>query len=186
MKNLILILTLTLITTTAQAGTLLEPYAGLHVNSRGTNNLSSCSVNCNGAVSGSAVGGRLGFQNMGVMLGLNGKRAWYNIEDISDSQGDGVTTTLGFFVGYDFPILLRVWAEYVFSGSTTWEDNSDLSWNVDNGTTLGLGYKVFPFVSLNLELGSLKFNEQDNDGVSTDIDYKLDTYMLSISIPLSL
>lgn len=184
MKSIILLLVFSLLAISAQAGTLIEPYAGLHVNSTSTNN--SCSTDCTKAISGSAVGGRLAFQNLGLMVGLNGKRAWHNFEDLSDSLGDAETTTLGFFVGYDFPVLLRVWAEYVFSGSSTWKENSDLTWKVDTGSTLGIGYKAFPFVSFNLEIGSLKFNEQDNNGTASDIDYSLNTYMLSISFPLGL
>lgn len=184
---LFIILSITVpFTTTAQAATLLEPYVGTHLNSTYTNESNTCTSSCSGSLTSSAVGGRLGFQNLGLMLGLNGKRAWYDFENVSDSLGEASTTTLGFFVGYDFPILLRAWFEYVISGRADWQDSDDVSWKVGSGKTFGIGYKVIPFVSLNLEFGSLKFTEQDAAGVATDIDVTLNTYMLSVSIPLSL
>lgn len=185
MKNLILLFSITLFafTSTAQAGFLLEPYMGMHFNSTYKDN--DCSGNCDGSISGIAIGGRAGFQNLGFMFGVSGKRVSYDVED--STQGDLATTTIGVFAGYDFPILLRVWGEYILSGTGAYDDSSsNQELNVGSGTTLGVGYKIFPFISLNLEIGSLNFDETTYDGGSNKIDTDLNTYMVGISVPISL
>lgn len=185
MKNLALLFALIAFafTSSAQAGLLLEPYMGMHVNSSLTDN--DCSSDCEKSISGMALGGRIGFQNFGFMLGLNGKRATYDVED--STSGDLVTTTIGVFAGYDFPILIRVWGEYIISGTGAWDDSSsNAELNVGSGTTLGIGYKVIPFVSLNLEIGAVNFDEATYDGGSNSVDTDFNTYMLSVSVPFSL
>ena len=185
MKNFLLLFSLTLFafSSPAQAGFLLEPYMGMHLNSSYTDN--DCASDCSKSISGIAIGGRAGFQNLGFMFGVSGKRVSYDVEDAT--SGDLATTTIGVFPGYDFPILLRVWGEYILSGTGAWDDSSsNQELNVASGTTLGVGYKIFPFISLNLEVGSIKFDETTYDGGSNEIDTDFNTYMLGISVPLSL
>ncbi len=185
MKNLVLLFSLTIFafSSTAQAGFLFEPYMGMHLNSTFTKN--NCASDCEGSISGVALGGRAGFQNLGFMFGVSGKRVSYDVED--STQGDLATTTIGIFAGYDFPILLRVWGEYILSGTGTYDDsNIDQELNVGSGTTLGIGYKIFPFISLNLEIGSLNFDEKTSDVADSEMDLDFSTYMLGISVPLSL
>lgn len=186
MKNFALLFVLVAFgfSSSAKAGFLLEPYLGIHVNSTYVNN--DCSSNCDGSLSGTALGGRAGFQQLGFMFGVSGKRATFEVED--STQGDLTTTTLGLFVGYDFPIMLRVWGEYLLTGTGVYTDDaSNTQLNAGSGTTLGIGYKAFPFVSLNLEIGSINFNELTSDTVSSQsMNTDFSTYLLSVSIPLSL
>lgn len=185
MKNFILLCALIVFSSTAQAGFLLEPYVGMHLNSTFKDNDSTTCTTCDGSISGIALGGRAGFQNLGFMFGVSGKRVSYNLEN--STQGNLATTTLGLFAGYDFPILLRVWGEYIVSGTGAYDDDSaNTKLNVQNGTNLGLGYKISPFISLNLEVGNLHFNEYTNDTTSGKVDVDFNTYMLGISFPLTL
>lgn len=187
MKNLILLFVLIafVFSSKAQAGFLLEPYAGMHLNSTFKDNSSTTCTTCNGSISGVALGGRAGFQNLGFMFGVSGKRVSYDVED--STEGKLATTTIGVFAGYDFPILIRVWGEYILSGTGAYDDSTNnQKLNVASGTTLGIGYKIFPFISLNLEVGSLHFDEATYDGGSSSVDVDYNTYMLGISVPLSL
>lgn len=185
MKNLFILFGFLafIFTSSAQAGFLLEPYIGTNLNSTYKDNLNTCTSNCDGSVSGTAIGGRVGFQNFGFMLGLNGKQVTYDIEHQSN---DMKTTTVGAFVGYDFPIMLRVWAEYIFSGTGKFDDSVNSEYQLKSGTNLGIGYKLMPFVSLNLEIGAMNFDELKYDGGSQKLDTDLNTYLVSLSFPITL
>jgi len=165
----------------SRAGLLLEPYAGIHFNSK----VGIKSTNDSESVSGSAVGGRLGFQNLGLMLGLDAKMGTYKISNQSTND-ELKYKEYGFFIGYDFPILLRVWGEYIFSGTGELNDSKG-EYSKISGTKLGIGYKIIPFVSLNLEIGNTTYKDYEFDagGKSTNqVDFN--TYLLSLSIPITL
>src|SRR5690606_26155091 len=93
-------------TTNANAALLVEPYLGYHVTGEAKND------SYKEDAKGSALGARIGYQNLGFMLGLNFHRADLKIDQ--SPSVDAEFTTYGAFVGYNFPIMLRAWAEYVF------------------------------------------------------------------------
>ncbi|MBT4793206.1 MAG: hypothetical protein HON90_16660, partial [Halobacteriovoraceae bacterium] len=99
---------------------------------------------------------------------------------------DYTFTQLSFFVGYDFPMMLRVWGEYVFSMSGEDDDNSSNKLIGGSGTVLGIGYKVVPFVSLNFEISNLATDEFENATSTTSNDISYTSYLLGISFPISL
>lgn len=162
----------------ARAGFLLEPYFGMNMNSTGE--LGTTDVD----ITGNSIGARVGFQNLGFMFGVDGRRSSWNLE-FDNADIDATVTTLGAFVGYDFPILLRVWGEYVISHNGI--DENDTEYTEGSGTIIGLGYKVMPFVSLNLEIGNFETAKAKTDGGSEgDLDAKYNTFLLGVSIPISL
>lgn len=164
-----------------RAGTLVEPWVGMHLNS----NADISTQTEKKDISSVAVGGRLGFQNFGFMVGLAAKKGTFKIDDMTtDDQLE--YTQYGFFAGYDFPILFRVWAEMVLGGSGATNDTKGEFTSV-SGTNIGVGYKFFPFLSLNLEVGSAKYSDYELDnGTKSDDTAKLNTYLLSVSLPLSI
>ena len=163
----------------AQAAFLLEPFAGMNFNSTAELNGTDADV------TGTSVGARIGFQNMGLMLGLDGRRNSWNFEtDTTDS--DYTFSQLGFFVGYDFPMMLRIWGNYVFSYEGTNDDDSDIKLKEGSGMVFGIGYKVVPFVSLNFEISNLETKKLDNGTSESNYDADYSTYLLSVSFPLSL
>ncbi len=181
-KNLLLLLTLITVfyqASKAQAGLLLEPLVGMELSSSGELNENNVDI------TGTTVGGRLGFQNLGFMVGLDGRRMSWNLE-ADNSDVDYTFTQLSAFVGYDFPIMLRVWANYVFSLEGVNDDDSDTKLIEGSGTVIGIGYKVMPFVSLNLEMSNLKTDKLEVDPNETDYKSEYNTMMLSVSLPLSL
>lgn len=184
MKKMLLsticLLTMFAINFSANAGILLEPYAGMHLASKVKSSGSSSSD-----LKGSAFGGRLGFQNLGLMLGLNYKTG---TATIGEDELDYDFSHQGFFIGYDFPIMFRVWAEMVFSGNAKRKSGGvTTEYKKISGTQLGLGYKIIPFVSLNLEIGSTKWKDgtAKTGAISVDApETDITTYFLSISVPI--
>lgn len=161
----------------AYAGLLLEPFVGMAFNSSGE------VANTDVDITGTSVGGRLGFQHLGFMLGLDGRQDKWNLDPESGSELDITGQTLGFFVGYEFPVMLRLWANYIFTSEFE-NDDSDLKYTEGSGTILGVGYKALPFVSLNLEISSLQTTKESTLDIDYEIDYNV--YTLSVSIPLNL
>ena len=180
-----LILTITMISLfvfaeETRAGTLLEPWVGMHLNS----NMDSSALSEKKDVSNSAVGGRLGFQNLGFMVGLAAKKGTFKIDDVTTND-ELEYIQYGIFAGYDFPILLRVWVESILGGSGATNDSKGEYTSV-SGSNIGIGYKAFPFVSINFEVGNATYKKYEfDDGTTNDLSSKFSTYLLSVSIPIT-
>jgi hypothetical protein len=185
MKNILIlvfsVISMLYYTQSAKAGTLLEPYAGMVLNSKYV-----IDTGGDGDLSGTVVGGRLGFQQLGFMAGIDGRRKSLEMKPKTGSDSEYTFTQLGFFVGYDFPILLRVWGEYVFSLEGTDNADSDNKYTGGSGTVFGVGYKIFPFISLNFEYSATATSTIETATTETTVDVNYQTYLLSVSLPLSL
>ena len=165
----------------SQAAFLIEPYVGFNLE---TDVESTSSLgDSDGDFSGNAFGARIGYQVLGFMGGLDAKFGNHEVDLGSGADGEFETREYGLFVGYDFPILIRAWAELIIAGSGELDDNGGKFEKV-SGTKLGVGYTGLPFVSINLEIGKLKFDDIDTSG--SDLEYEVDTTMLSVSLPLTL
>ena len=101
----------------ANAAFLLEPYAGTLVNSAYETSSNE------GDISGSAVGLKFGFTKMGFSFGLNGQRNSLNLAPETGDDSDYTFTRMGAFAGYDSPLGVRVWAEYILSYAGVNDDN---------------------------------------------------------------
>ncbi len=133
------------------------------------------------SMSGTSYGGRLGFQNLGFQLGLD-----YLASNLSVDGDSLKTSEFGGFVGFEFPILLRVYAGYVFSGEGTLEgDDDDIKLKSGTGPKLGVGFTVLPFLDLNLEYRSIKYEEKDLGALGKlNADYQ--AVMFGISLPFTI
>jgi hypothetical protein len=172
-KSLLLVVIGAFMAMPANAAFLVEPYLGMHFNSE--------AEDADADISGMGIGARVGYQNLGLMLGLNYKSADLEFEPDNSaiSNYDVEQTHYGVFVGYEFPILIRAWVEYVIGGSAEFKTGD---YDSISGTQLGVGYTGLPFVSLNLEIGNLTYE----DGPTGFTDQDISTYMLSVSLPLTL
>jgi len=168
----------------AQAAFLIEPYGGTLLSS--TMDVTAAADGMYDAT-GTEMGARVGFQNMGLMLGLDYRMISNSVAHQTDPTiTDTLTgTQMGLFVGYDFPIMLRVWYEYIFSKSLT--DDDDIVYAGGSGSVIGIGYKIIPFLSLNLEIGSTATSTGTPDGgTESDLDLAFKTYTFSVSFPFSI
>src|SRR5437868_5907357 len=89
----------------AHAGLLIEPYLGYHLGKyerSGTYERDQ---------SGLSLGGRLGYQHtLGPMLGVDFQTGMWS--DDANPKNDLTPTNISLFAGFEFPIMLRVYAAY--------------------------------------------------------------------------
>lgn len=133
--------------------------------------------------SGGSYGGRLGYQNFGFQLGLD-----YLASSMSVDGDKFKTSEFGGFVGFEFPILLRVYAGYVFSGNGTLETNTeDLKFKNGSGPKVGIGFTLLPFLDINLEYRSIKYEELKlTSAPASNINADYNAIMLGFSLPFVL
>lgn len=186
MKKYILITAYSmLISTAAHAGLYLEPYVGYAIgSSEGTVTIESVGVSTvDSDEKVTAFGGKVGYSILGLAFGADYAKLSYDSDDKTSDNLDTESdeTHLGAFVQYTLPILFKVSATYILNAKS----KSDESESNGKGLKIGVGFTGLPFVSINLDLITLNYDDVDVDGVtvsSADVDTKLT--MLSVSLPL--
>lgn len=168
----------------SQAALLIEPVLGYSVGKLNTEieALGATEKDDNSA-SGASYGGRLGFQNLGFQLGLD-----YLASSMSSDGEDVKTSEFGGFVGFEFPILLRVYAGYVFSGTadTKVEDES-INLTGGTGPKVGVGFTILPFLDLNIEYRNIKYETNDEDlPANAELDADYQAVMFAVSLPFTI
>ncbi len=130
---------------------------------------------------GLSYGGRLGYQNFGFQLGLD-----YLASNMTSDGEDFKTSEYGGFVGFEFPVLFRIYAGYVFGGNgTLGGDDGDLKLKKATGPKIGVGFTLLPFLDINLEYRRITYGTYDLDSTTTfDADYS--ATMLSFSLPFTI
>lgn len=155
----------------AQAMFMIEPYLNIvasgeyEQDATGTTDLS-----------GMVYGARLGASMLGLMGGIEymgGK-----VED--DNNDEFKPADIGVFVGYELPILLRVYGTYFVKSKWT-VDDSDFE---GTGVKVGVGYTGLPFVSVNVEYGTWDHGDIDGATAPTGTALKSKLVMVGISLPL--
>ncbi|MEN0057500.1 MAG: outer membrane beta-barrel protein [Bdellovibrio sp.] len=162
----------------SQAGWLIEPYLGYEMGKTSSGNVDGKTELVN-------LGGRFAYTlpvffwvGLDANIGMSGK-----YKPDSGSDEDVKRTTLGLVVGFDLPVLLRVWAAYGFSNELKFDDS--VSTKVKgNNMKLGVGFTGLPFVSLNLEYIKDDFKDVETSLGNGDADFDHDSLMLSVSLPL--
>lgn len=191
------ILALSLFTSSyASAGLLLEPHLGYTMAGSKSGSFSALAIGSKS--SGVAYGARAGYQFLGVMGGLNYQHASLTIDTTIPSVNSSTVTTsygrnsLGLFVGFNAPILLRAWLGYNFSEKET---ASETNSHFDNGdyfkgtsTELGLGFTGFPFLSLNLVYKMYNYSKAftSSNGQTASGSMKPTEIQLQVSAPFNL
>lgn len=138
------------------------------------------------SIKGPSYGGRLGYQNLGFQLGVD-----YLASNMDFDGDDFKTSELGGFVGFEFPILFRVYVGYVFSGKG--ELSSDdvaattVKFEKGTGPKFGIGFTLLPFLDINLEHRMIKYDTYSvGDVNNTKIDHSYSATMLSFSLPFTI
>lgn len=166
------------IMSSASAALLVEPHLGYNLGTSGDGE----------SYSGGQFGMRLGYQQLGLMAGLDFTRSSFDQNTIAGA----VTTTnkyerneWGLFVGYNLPILIRAWGAYYFSNTTkNTIDNSELTGNTKE---LGVGFTPLPLLSINFMYRMIDLNKNETAaGVKTAVDNSAQEYVVGISLPLTL
>jgi hypothetical protein len=168
------------------AGLLIEPLVGFSYGKLNSE-LSGLSTNTDTlGLKGASYGGRLGYQNFGLQLGLD-----YLSSNMKYGADDNKfkTSEFGGFIGYELPVLFRVYAGYVFSGTgTLTDDTNNLSVDLKSGSgpKVGIGFTLLPFLDINVEYRSISYaiNEDIFAGVDSQFDYN--AVMVGLSLPFVL
>jgi hypothetical protein len=199
MKKLILSFALFgMFSSIAMAGIHLEPYLGYAKGSEGNHTPSTGDQNA-ADYTGIGFGARVGISYLGLLAGLTYDSQGINATD-DDSPAidiDYKGTNMGAFVGYEFPLGLRLWFSYyvdsafeidAVNGGTSSQIGDSFN---GNGMSIGVGMSVIPMVlAVNLEYKSFTYDEYED--VSTGRTLALtgnseasSSYLfLSVSAPL--
>lgn len=174
MRKILLILSsLAIITfsTASQAGLLVEPVLGLNFSTETDTREKDYSSG-----DGVGYGGRLGYQSGPLQVGLDYLNSTIKMSS-GDFNRDITEQEYGAFVGFEFPILVRIYGTYIFStvGDTKINEKSE---NLNGGTgyKLGVGFTLLPLLDINLDYRQISFNDS----------FDVDTMMLSLSMPFDL
>ncbi len=184
----------------ALSGILIEPYLGFRAIGDGERITTGTTIDY--SYQGPVYGARVGYQTLGFMFGLDYSRSTFNLK--SDTTMAGVTVKsendysgyqFGAFVGYNLPILLRAWAGYYFDSKYEDKDGSNTGDNyTGKGMALGVGFTGLPFVSLNLEIRRMTFDEFEDASLLTnrtttlngDNRLRSNEIILSVSVPFDI
>lgn len=180
-----LLISFLFITTNAHAGLLIEPVLGYNVSAKfklGTDDSSEEKGK------GLSYGGRLGFQRLGLSGGLDYLQSTIAIDE-NDYDSDLKSQELGLFVGYRFPVLLKVYAGYILSanGESKYDDGVDagtLKVSKGTGTKIGVGFTGMPFIDLNFEYRKIVYSEFEIAGFEVSEDTDFSSFLVSLSLPL--
>ncbi len=166
----------------SQAALLIEPVIGYSFGKmNGESTTAGVTDKDDVSIRGLSYGGRLGYQNLGLQLGLD------YLASSLDIDGENLKTSeFGGFVGFEFPILVRVYVGYIFSGAATIEsDPDDIKYKGGTGPKVGVGFTLLPFLDINLEYRSISYEEND-DFSPTTIEADYNAVMLGFSLPFTL
>lgn len=174
MKTAGFILSLILMVNSASAALLLEPHLGYNLGTSGDGE----------SYRGGEIGMRLGYQQLGLMAGLDFTRSSFDRKVLAASN-EYERNEWGLFVGYNFPILIRAWGTYYFSNAT--KNTTNNSEQTGNTKELGVGFTALPFLSINFMYRMIDLNENESAaGVKSDIDQSTQEFVVGVSLPFTL
>lgn len=168
---------------TARADLLIEPVVGYNFNAvvdfEGGERYSGGT--------GPSFGGRLGYQNLGLQLGLDYLNSSLDLDD-EDIDKNIDSNEWAAFVGFKFPIFLRVYAGYIFSATAETEDSlgQEYEFSKGSGYKAGIGFTGLPFVNINVEYRSGTFDEIEVDGAEADNSADFQSIMIGLSLPFAI
>lgn len=127
-------------------------------------------------MNGLGFGARLGFNSFGFMGGLNLRRAFAKIPNLSNDLK--LYSHSGIFVGFNAESKIRGWGEFIFT--TQAEFDSGVILKDGSGIGFGGGYYGIPFGAINLEFSSVRYAKSNSGAKASE---KITMTLLSFSIP---
>jgi len=184
MKNFLLLTVLIFTTSQAQASFLIEPFYGMALNGEVEDTNYDESYD-----SGSTLGARFGYQNMGLQLGVDYRIHSNEFEAANGTDVEYSHTGIYGFIGYEFPVLFRIYAGFLLSGEGSAEAGSvDVDYTDMSSTYFGISYTGLPFLAINFESVSYEHGTEEFSSSSSDADSDFGGthYLLSLSVPFNL
>jgi hypothetical protein len=197
MKRFLGILLVTSIfTINANASLLIEPVVGYSAGLKGK--VHEATATGGGTVSennfsgggGVSYGGRLGYQKLGFQVGLDYLHSAINPDDKAFKSNLDVNEWAA-FVGFEFPILFRVYGAYIFSADgmgkyDTGTSFEKLTMKDGSGFKAGLGLTLLPFLDINFEYRKTTFGEWKAGSTKVEGDIDANIYMIGLSLPFTI
>jgi hypothetical protein len=173
----------------SQAALLIEPVVGFNVGTKFDlkfDDFPAQNENFSGG-KGGAFGGRLGYQNFGFQLGLDYLKSSIDMNSSYFKTNISLSEWAG-FVGYEFPLFVRVYAGYIFSanGSTKKAASESVDLSKGTGSKLGVGFTGLPFVDINFEYRTGTINQMSYGGTDYDTEIRYSSLMLGLSVPFTI
>lgn len=172
---------------------LIEPYLGYEAG-KSNSTAASDGSKTSSDTTATALGLRLGYKFLLPWVALDYTSVSGKAK-LSGTESDFTRSSLGAVVGADLPIGLRVYAGYGFQNESKDKGTNGDPDTVSKGTYTkgGIGFKIIPMVSLNLEYTMHKYNKVNLGAGAGDEDIskyfskvEYNTTMLSLSVPISL
>ncbi len=157
---------------TANAGVMLEPFVGYGM---GSSKAGSAKYKDSGTV----YGARVAYYMAGFFAGGEYQGSSFTFKPTTGSDVTGKGTDIGATVGFEFPILLRVYGTY-FVSSQMKTEGSTLK---GSGMKVGVGYTAFPLVAFNLEYYSPTYTKSGSDTLTDKL--VASEIMLTVSVPFT-
>ena len=166
----------------ANASLLIEPHIGYNVSGSGTTSGVAYKY------SNPELGLRFGGQYLGLMAGFDYTSSTYTWKQTPGGDDKFDRGEFGIFVGYNLPILLRVWGAYYFTNTATDQEASGRTTAgakyKGNTKELGVGFTALPFLSINLMLRNVVMTTKPVGITSADISNN--EFVLGVSLPFTL
>jgi hypothetical protein len=192
----VLFVTFAFFTTQARADLLIEPVLGYSTGLKGevkaatVPGVGTINKNTFSGGGGGSFGGRLGYQKLGFQVGLDYLHSSIDPAD-KDFKGNLSIDEWAGFVGFEFPVLFRVYAGYIFSANGTGKYNTGssvdkLTLSDGSGVKAGLGFTLLPFLDINFEYRHGTFSKWKAGSISVDGDVDYNVYMIGLSLPIQI
>lgn len=180
----------------ARAGLYIEPYVGyMEGTAKESESFTvlgqTVSASGQGNEHGVVYGGKLGLSFLGLAFGAD-----YMAGTPNNSGGQSGPTSalsdIGAFVGFTFPVFMKVSASYFFSSQVTNVSETDANSVTTYATAKGNGFKItlgftfLPLIAINLDYISHTWNNIPMASTITALSASDSGGMLGISLPLSL
>lgn len=170
-------------TLSAQAALLLEPLVGYSLASK-------VDIEDGESYSGGmgpSFGGRLGYQKLGFQIGLDYLHSEIDQDD-KDIKENVSLDEWAAFVGFEFPILFRVYGGYIFSatGETEFAGGNKVDLKSGTGFKAGVGFTLLPFLDINVEYRKGTFDEFKAGAFKSENNIDYNAYMISLSLPFTI
>lgn len=169
----------------AQAALLIEPVLGY--NMAANSKLDVVGEPDSSGGKGIGYGGRLGYQNFGFQLGLDylSNSIDMNEDSLYDANFD--SSEFGAFVGFEFPVFVRIYVGYIFSANAETKTSSGDKWEFSKGSgyKVGLGFTTIPFIDINLEYRAVTYDEHETLAAKSKDALDFSAVLLSLSVPLT-
>ncbi|MCM2354446.1 MAG: porin family protein [Pseudobdellovibrio sp.] len=173
MKNLLLALSVVLVTSAANAGGFIEPYVGYQMGKF------DYGGGVEGDSKGTALGLRAGYQMVIPWFALDVQMGKGKISDVTP-EDDYSYTDVGVVVGASVPFV-RPFIGYVPAAKTKLKNSGSSDTVEGTGLKLGLGIKILPLVDINVEQMNYEFKEVNGIDLAEKAKHKITTIGLGIT-----